>query len=67
MKKADHNDKNLVVDILTKSFDTNQSVNYIVKQDQKRVKRISALLNYSFEVCHMFGDVFLLMTERLAP
>jgi len=59
MKKADHNDKNLVVDILTKSFDTNQSVNYIVKQDQKRVKRISALLNYSFEVCHMFGDVFL--------
>ncbi len=59
MKKADYNDKNLVVDILTKSFDTNQSVNYIVKQDQKRIKRVSALMDYSFEVCYLFGDVFL--------
>lgn len=59
MKKADYNDKNLVVDILTKSFDTNQSVNYIVKQDQKRIKRVSSLMDYSFEVCYLFGDVFL--------
>lgn len=59
MKKADYNDKNLAVDILTKSFDTNQSVNYIVKQDQKRIKRVSALMDYSFEVCYLFGDVFL--------
>lgn len=59
MKKAEYNDKTLVVDILTKSFDTNQSVNYIVKQDQKRVQRVSALMDYSFEVCYLFGDVFL--------
>lgn len=59
MKKADYNDKNLAVDILTKSFDTNQSVNYIVKQDHKGIKRVSALMNYSFEVCYLFGDVFL--------
>jgi hypothetical protein len=59
MIKAEPNDKNLVIDILTKSFDTNQSVNYIVKQDAKRVKRISALMDYSFEVCYLFGDVFL--------
>ena len=59
MKKADYNDKSLVVDILTKSFDTNQSVNYIVKQDEKRVERVSALMDYSFEVCYLFGDVFL--------
>jgi GNAT superfamily N-acetyltransferase len=59
MKNADYKDKNLVIDILTKSFDTNQSVNYIAKQDGKRVKRISALMDYSFEVCYMFGDVFL--------
>lgn len=59
MKKADYNDKSLVVDILTKSFDTNQSVNYIVKQDKNRVKRVSALMDYSFEVCYLFGDVFL--------
>lgn len=59
MKNANYEDKSLVTDILTKSFDTNQSVNYIAKQDGKRLKRISALMDYSFEVCYMFGDVFL--------
>ncbi len=59
MIKAKYSDKNLVVDILTNSFDTNQSVNYIVKQDQKRVQRVSLLMDYSFEVCYLFGDVFL--------
>lgn len=59
MKKAEYTDKALIVDILTKSFDTNQSVNYIVKQDEKRIKRVSVLMDYSFEVCYAFGDVFL--------
>ncbi|SDL86994.1 Acetyltransferase (GNAT) family protein [Daejeonella rubra] len=59
MKKAEYNDKDLIVDILTKSFETNQSVNYIVKQDSKRLSRIKALMDYSFEVCYSFGDVFL--------
>ncbi len=59
MKKAELRDKNLVVDILSKSFDTNQSVNYIVKQDQKRVQRVCSLMDYSFEICFLFGEVFL--------
>lgn len=59
MIKAAQNDKKLIVEILTKSFENNQSVNYIAKQDEKRLKRISALMDYSFEVCHSFGDVFL--------
>ena len=59
MIKAKYSDKNLVVDILTKSFDNNQSVNYIVRQDAKRVQRVRALMDYSFEVCYLFGDVFL--------
>lgn len=59
MKKAEYNNKNLIVDILTKSFEANQSVNYIVKQDKKRLKRIEALMDYSFEICYLFGDVFL--------
>ncbi|MBS1666511.1 GNAT family N-acetyltransferase [Chitinophaga defluvii] len=59
MKKAQRNDKALVVDILTKSFDTNLSVNYIIKQDAEREKRIRALMDYSFEVCTAFGDVFI--------
>lgn len=59
MTRANRTDKNLVVDILTKSFDDNQSVNYIVQQDSKRPERIRALMDYSFEVCHSFGEVFL--------
>jgi ribosomal protein S18 acetylase RimI-like enzyme len=59
MKKAEYNDKDLIVDTLTKSFESNQSVNYIVKQDGKRLKRIKSLMVYSFEVCYLFGDVFL--------
>lgn len=59
MKSASYKDKGLVTAILTKSFDTNQSINYVVKQDGKRTSRIKALMDYSFEVCYLFGDIFL--------
>lgn len=59
MKKAQYYEKNLVIDILSKSFETNQSVNYIVKQDELKLKRIESLMDYSFNVCYRFGDVFL--------
>lgn len=59
MKNASFKDKKLVVDILTQSFEANKSVNYIVKQDSRRRKRIKALMKYSFHVCYLFGDVFL--------
>ncbi|MES2329807.1 MAG: GNAT family N-acetyltransferase [Bacteroidota bacterium] len=59
MKKAAYADKNLIIDILAKSFDANTSVNYIIKQDKKREKRIRALMDYSFEMCKAFGDVFI--------
>lgn len=59
MTKAKQSDKQLIISILTKSFESNQSVNYIAKQDEKRLKRISALMEYSFEICHSFGDVLL--------
>lgn len=59
MIKADYNDKALVVDILVKSFNDNKSVNYIIKQDGKREQRLKSLMEYSFEVCYLFGDVFL--------
>ena len=59
MIKASRNHKSRVIEILTKSFEDNQSVNYIVKQDSKRSERIKALMDYSFEVCFMFGEVYL--------
>ena len=59
MKSALYSDKNLIVEILTASFDENQSVNYIVKQDNRRTQRIRSLMDYSFEICFNFGEVFL--------
>ncbi|MES2277305.1 MAG: GNAT family N-acetyltransferase [Bacteroidota bacterium] len=59
MIKVKSDDKALIIDILTRSFDENQSVNYIVKQDKKRTKRIRSLMDYSFEMCYQFGEVLL--------
>src|ERR1019366_7785654 len=59
MNKAKYTDKNLIVNILTNSFDDNKSVNYIIRQDKKRVDRIKNLMEYSFDMCYYFGEVFL--------
>lgn len=59
MIRAKYKDKHTIVDILSASFQDNQSVNYIAKQDKKRTKRIRNLMAYSFEVCYLFGEVFL--------
>lgn len=59
MIRATKSDKNLITDILAKSFDDNRSVNYIVKQDKKRTLRLKKLMDYSFDICILFGDIFL--------
>ena len=59
MIRAQHADKDLIVSILVSSFDDNKSVNYIIKQDSKRVERIKRLMEYSYDVCNLFGDIFL--------
>ncbi|MBB5637241.1 ribosomal protein S18 acetylase RimI-like enzyme [Pedobacter cryoconitis] len=59
MIEATLKDKSLVIDILSNSFDSNKSVNYIIKQDSQRVNRIKALMSYSFDSCFMFGKVYL--------
>jgi ribosomal protein S18 acetylase RimI-like enzyme len=64
MKRANIEDKGLVVDMLIKSFDSNLSVNYIIKQDGERRKRIEELMSYSFDTCRLFGDVFLSEDKR---
>lgn len=59
MIKATYQDKDRVIDILAESFDDNGSVNYIAKQDRKRKQRIRKLMAYSFDICYLFGEVFL--------
>ena len=59
MKKATAADRSLVINMLTKCFNGNLSVNYIIKQDQHRVERIRSLIEYSIDVCSRFGEVVL--------
>lgn len=59
MKLAEAKDRDLVIDILAKSFQTNRSVNYVIKQDENKDTRIRKLMDYSFRVCHSFGEVWL--------
>lgn len=59
MVVAEYLDKNHIVDILSRSFSDNKSVNYIIKQDERRQNRIKYLMEYSFDVCKEFGEVFL--------
>jgi len=59
MRKASVHDKALIVKLLALSFEKNQSVNYIIRQDEKRMDHIRALMDYSFEICYQFGEVYL--------
>lgn len=59
MRSATRTDKLLTTDLLSAAFNDNLSVNYIVRQDERREQRIRALMDYSFEVCYQFGEVLL--------
>jgi ribosomal protein S18 acetylase RimI-like enzyme len=59
MKEASLEDKSLIVDILTRSFENNQSINYLIPQDSRRKERIRNLMDYSFELCREAGRVLL--------
>jgi len=47
------------IHILTTSFDDNKSVNYVVKQDAKRVERMEKLMEYALKVSKAFGRVWI--------
>ncbi len=59
MIKVGHDKKELVISILSESFESNLSVNYIVGTSNGKSKRIKALMEYSFEICYLFGDVYI--------
>ena len=59
MIRALYTDRKLVVDILARAFDDNKSVNYMVRQDEKRALRIKRLMEYSFDVCYHSGEIYL--------
>ena len=49
MRHATKSDKKKFIEIIAESFDTNPSVNWVIKNDSKRTKRIRAVANYAFE------------------
>ena len=59
MIKADKTHKAKVIEILSECFESNKSVNLIVKQDAKKQDRISHLMNYAFDACIEAGQVYL--------
>ncbi len=59
MIRANYKDKDIVINILARSFNDNKSANYIVKQDGEREQRLKKVMEYSFNVCFSFGEVFL--------
>jgi hypothetical protein len=59
MRKATFSDKSTILDLLTISFDGNKSVNYVIKQAGNRVDRIRRLMEYSFDMCNEFGEVWI--------
>ena len=59
MIRAQPTDKELIVNMLVASFEDNRSVNYIIGQNNKRIERIKCLMEYAYDVCNLFGDIFL--------
>lgn len=64
MKKPLPSQKARVVEILTESFDNNKSVNYVVKQDSSRKSRLLGLMQYCYNVCEAFGEVWISEDEQ---
>ncbi|NHF60142.1 GNAT family N-acetyltransferase [Flavobacteriaceae bacterium TP-CH-4] len=62
MIRATQKDKKLVVDILVEAFDPikgDNSINFIVRHDTKRLYRMRVLMEYLFDKALRTGEVFL--------
>jgi ribosomal protein S18 acetylase RimI-like enzyme len=59
MRRANGIDRKSAVDILADSFIDNRSVNYVVRQDSRKKERIRGLMEYSFDICNAFGEVWI--------
>lgn len=59
MRKAIRSDKERVIKIISESFNTNPHIDFIVKNDKNRPKRIAALADYAFKFGLRRNGVFL--------
>ena len=62
MIKAQHSDKKRIIDILHSAFEPiheANSINFIVKQDNKRSELLRALMEYLVEDCMDYGEILM--------
>ena len=62
MRIANYTDKNLVAEILVSAFlplKEKNSINLVVKQDEKRAERMRFLMEYLFEKAFNFGEIYI--------
>jgi len=65
MIRATYNQKTIVVNILSKAFNENRSINYVIRPGIGRESRIRKLMEYSFETCQAFGEVWISEDEEV--
>lgn len=58
MRKATASDIPHLVDVLTRAFEGNKSVNYVVKPGTGRDARVKRLMEYSINKCFASGEVW---------
>lgn len=62
MRKATNIDKELVSRILVSAFSElkeSNSINFVVKQDKKRIMRMQILMEYLFDRAILFGEIYI--------
>ena len=62
MRIANFKDKNLVAEILVSAFlplKEDNSIDLLVKQDNKRAERMKFLMEYLFEKAYNFGEIYI--------
>ena len=67
MREATKSDKALVTRILTSAFESkneDNSINYVVKQDDRRLERMAILMEYLFDKSLQFGSIFISDNEK---
>jgi ribosomal protein S18 acetylase RimI-like enzyme len=58
MRKATVSDKPHLINLLTRAFEGNKSVSYVVKPGGDQVTRVKRLMEYSLDNCFAFGEVW---------
>lgn len=59
MRLAEKKDKKRIVDIICESYDSNPSVNWVIKNDKHRARRIRVLAEYAFDMAYRRKGVYI--------